>query len=61
MTEQLVIFFRGLLLLSPGIIAGVFIAAYVPNRVIGISSIALMLVIIHFSGSNLRWPWRRRP
>jgi small basic protein len=61
MTEHVVIFFRGLLLMSPAVIIGVLIAAYVPNRVIGYASIAVMLCLIHFAGAMLRRPWRRRP
>lgn len=59
MTEQIVFLVRGLLMMSPAIIIGILIAAYVPNRVIGWASIALVVVLSHFAGATLRWPLRR--
>jgi len=61
MTDHLFGFFRGLLMLSPGIIGGIAIAALVPPRVIGFACVGVLLLIVHFTGMTLRWPWRRRP
>jgi hypothetical protein len=57
--KHLVYFTRGCVILGLPLIAGTFIARYVPNFWIGIASLSMACVLIYFAGKNLDWPFKR--